>query len=101
MKRRRVQFTVTAQRHVRAEKSWWLEHRVSADVFASELEAALQVAALLPGAGAQYEKAGVPGLRRLYLPKVACHLYYSFNEDAVIVRALWGARRHRGPQLKP
>lgn len=27
------------------------------------------------------------------------HLYYTFSDDEVIVRALWGARRERGPQL--
>src|SRR5437868_5557259 len=25
-----------------------------------------------------------------YLPKVGCHLYYTFDENEVIVRALWG-----------
>ena len=56
--------------------------------------------ALLPGAGAPYTQAPVPGLRRWYLPKVDCHLYYTFDEHEVIVRALWGARRRRGPRIK-
>jgi plasmid stabilization system protein ParE len=96
---RRVRFTATAQRHVRREKAWWLENRTHTEVFANELEAALQVVALLPGAGTLYTEAGVVGLRRVYLPKIACHLYYTFDERLVIVRALWGARRARGPRL--
>ncbi|MBI3403638.1 MAG: hypothetical protein HY048_19670 [Acidobacteria bacterium] len=32
---------------------------------------------------------------------VACHLYYTFDEQHVIVRALWGARRLHGPRLRP
>ena len=36
------------------------------------------------------------GLRRLYLPEIACHLYYTFDDSQVIVRAVWGARRRRG-----
>ena len=44
---------------------------------------------------------GVPGLRRLYLRKIACHLYYTFDEHEVIVRALWGARRGKGPLFEP
>ena len=52
---------------------------------------------LLPGVGTTYAAAGVPGLRRLYLRKIDCHLYYTFDQDEVIVRAVWGARRRRDP----
>ncbi|MFQ5743828.1 MAG: type II toxin-antitoxin system RelE/ParE family toxin [Acidobacteriota bacterium] len=96
---RRVRFTATAQEHVRREKAWWLENRIYAKVFATELEAALRILTILPGAGTPYAEAGIEGLRRLYLPKIACHLYYTFDEHEVIIRALWGARRGRGPQI--
>jgi hypothetical protein len=33
----------------------------------------------------------------IYLRKLACHLYYTFDDHEVIVRALWGARRERDP----
>ena len=98
---RRVRFTSTARRHIEHEKQWWLENRTHAEVFVSEFEQALRVLALLPGAGTPYEKAGVPNLRRLYVPKVACHIYYTFDEDHVIVRAFWSAYRRRGPRLNP
>ena len=97
---RRVRFTATAGRHVHREKAWWIENRIHTGVFAAEFEEALRVLALLPGAGTAYLPGGIPGLRRLYVPKVACHLYYTFDEAEVIVRALWGARRVRGPRLK-
>ena len=100
MNERRVRFTATAQRHVRREKLWWVENRVHTDVFTVEFEQALRILALLPGAGSSYTKAGVPGLRRMYLRKVSCHLYYTFDDDEVIVRAFWGARRHRGPGIR-
>jgi hypothetical protein len=38
-------------------------------------------------------------LRRFYLPKLTYHLYYTFDDDEVVVRALWGARREHGPQF--
>lgn len=101
MKERRVRFTVTAQRHVRREKAWWLENRTHTEVFAAELETALRILALLPGVGTPYAEAGVVGLRRLYLRKIDCHLYYTFDEHEVVVRALWGARRRRPPHIKP
>ena len=41
----------------------------------------------------------VPGVRRVYLRRVAVHLYYTFEDARVIVRARWGARRERGPRI--
>ena len=90
-----------SRRHVRREREWWLENRHRSEVFGVEVEQTLRVLALLPGAGTLYLKAGIPGLRRFYVPKVACHLYYTFDDDQVIVRAFWGARRERGPRLNP
>ena len=42
----------------------------------------------------------IPDVRRVYLRRVALHLYYTFSDDEVIVRALWGAHRERGPELR-
>jgi hypothetical protein len=67
------------------------------EVFAEEFEQALHVLAVLPGAGVPYTPAGIRGLRRIYLGKIGCHIYYTFDEADVVVRALWGARRGRGP----
>ena len=98
---RLVRFTGTARDQIRREKAWWLENRTHTEIFTTELEQALKVLAVLPGAGTSYPQAGVVGLRRIYLRKVACHVYYTFDEHEVIVRALWGARRDKGPLLEP
>lgn len=97
MNDRRVRFTATAGRHLDHQRTWWLEHRDHQELFATELESAVAILAILPGAGTPYLRAGLRGIRRLYLRKIACHIYYSFNDDEVVVRALWGARRERGP----
>jgi plasmid stabilization system protein ParE len=76
-----------------------LANRDHAEVFAEELEQAIKIVAMLPGAGTPYAQSPVPGVRRVYLRRVAAHLYYTFDEDEVIIRALWGARREHGPQL--
>jgi len=99
LKNRRVRFTATAREHVRREKAWWIANRDHTDVFAEELEQALKVIAALPGAGTLYAQSPVPGVRRIYLRRVAAHLYYTFDNDQVIVRSLWGARRGRGPRI--
>ena len=87
------------QEHVRREKAWWLANRDHPEVFNEELEQALQIIAALPGAGTLYAQSPVPGVRRVYLRRVGVHLYYTFDDARVIVRALWGARRERGPQI--
>ena len=99
MTERRVRFTATAQDHVAREQQWWLENRDYRDLFATELEEAVRWVAIMPGAGSLYPDAGVTGLRRLYLPKIGCHIYYTHDDDQVVIRALWGARRERGPQM--
>ena len=70
------------------------------DVFASEFADVLRVQELLPGAGTPYPDAGVSGLRRLYLHRVTCHFYFTFDEYEVVVRAFWGARRRNAPRFR-
>ncbi len=81
------------------ERQWWLENRDYREIFAAELEGMVRLLALMPGVGNPYRDAAVAGLRRLYLQKISCHVYYTYDDKQVIVRALWGARRERGPQL--
>jgi plasmid stabilization system protein ParE len=97
LKERRIRFTETVETHVWREEQWWLENRVHTELFTEEFEQALRTLALLPGAGTPYPQVSIPGLRRIYLGKVACHIYYTFDDREVIVRAFWGARRGRGP----
>ena len=70
------------------------------EVFAEELEQALQIIALLRGVGSIYTRSPIPDAHGVYLRRVALHLYYTFSDDEVIVRALWGAHRERGPELR-
>ena len=101
MTRRRVRFTVTARGQIRREKSWWIQNRIHTEVFAAEFEEAVKILAILPGAGTSYPDADVDGLRRVYLRRIACHLYYTFDDQEVRVRALWSARRSHGPFIEP
>ena len=96
---RRVRFTETARDHVSLERTWWLKNRDHQALFAIEVDRAIQLLALLPGAGTPYVTANTEGLRRLFVRKLNCHVYYTFDDDEVIVRALWGASRERGPSI--
>jgi hypothetical protein len=51
LKDRRVRFTATARAHIDRERQWWLQHRDHPEIFAAELEQAVNVLAVLPGAG--------------------------------------------------
>jgi hypothetical protein len=69
---RHVRFTRTARRHVQREKEWWLANRDHIDVFGDELEQALKIVAILPGAGTPYNRSPLLGVRRIYMRKSAC-----------------------------
>ena len=94
MKQRHASFTARPKSTSRERKN-----RDNTEIFAEELEQALKVIAILPGAGTLYQRSPVRGVRRVYLRRTALHLYYTFDDDEVIVRALWGAHRRRGPQM--
>ena len=100
MSGRRVRFTATARNHVAREQKWWRENREHQELFASELEEAVRILALLPGVGTVYSKASIGAFLRVYLRKLNCHIYYTLDNREVIVRALWGARKERGPTLR-
>jgi len=55
------------------------------------------VIATLPGMSSSYDR--VPGMRRVFVERLGVHVYFTFDDDTVIVRAVWGARRRRGPRL--
>ncbi len=99
MTRRRVRFAETARRQVRTAKTWWLANRDHPEIFAEDVEEALTVIAVLPGAGSDYSQGDVPGLRRVYLQRVGSHIYYTFDDEEVVIRAFWHARRRRGPKF--
>jgi plasmid stabilization system protein ParE len=99
MTERRIRLTATAAQHVERQRAWWITNRDHLELFATELESAMRILANLPGAGSLYLRTTLPDVRRLYLRKIGSHIYYTFNDEEVIIRALWGARRQRGPAL--
>jgi hypothetical protein len=74
-----------------------MANREKADAFASDLDRAINLIATLPGVSSSYPP--VAGMRRVFLERLGVHLYFTYDDDSVIVRALWGARRRRGPRL--
>jgi hypothetical protein len=99
VRRRRIRFAETARGHIRAVHAWQREAGHDPGILAGEVEEGILFLSLIPGAGALYLQGGIPGLRRLFLQRVSYHLYYTFTEDEVIVRAFWHTSRGHGPDL--
>jgi plasmid stabilization system protein ParE len=97
--RRRARFTATARRHLRLLEQWWQENSTRPEILHSDLEAALEMLAVLPGIGSPYRSAPVAGVRRFYLERLVSHLYYTFDDRELVIRALWHARRGSGPDF--
>lgn len=95
-------FTPDAERQASEMDSWWREHRPAArDLFARELAEAGALIARTPSAGAIYTSKRGLQFRRVLMPKTKNHLYFEVDEarEFVIVHAIWGAPRGRGPRL--
>lgn len=99
MKRRRVRFTAAAYRHLKSERAWWIKNRDQRELFAKELDRALKLLAIYPAMRSREPSAKFRNLRRFLLRKTHCHVYYTFDDHEVIVRAIWGARRARRPVI--
>jgi hypothetical protein len=80
----------------------WREHRLgSRDLFARELAEARALIAGAPAAGSTYSTRSGKLYRRVFMPKTKNHVYFEVDEarDLVVVHAIWGAPKGRGPKL--
>lgn len=98
----KLYFTPEAERQATVMDAWWREHRPgSRDLFARELSEAVDLIAGAPSAGAKYTTRSGRPFRRMLMPKTRNHVYFEVDEarDLVVVHAIWGAPRGRGPRL--
>ena len=96
---RRVRFTATAREHVRLLKQWWRENSTRPEILSHDLSEAIRMLAVVPGIGQPYPDSPIAGVRRLYLERLMSHLYYTYDEREVVIRAVWHARRGSGPDF--
>jgi hypothetical protein len=83
---------------------WWRENRPDVgDLFAREFDTARRMIPESPNLGTPYVKRHGILIRRVLLPKTRNHVYYEARtqEDIVMILAVWGAPRGRGPTLSP
>jgi plasmid stabilization system protein ParE len=70
------------------------------DLLVRELLHVIELLQDNPNLGALYDATHFDGpVRRVLMEKTERHLYYGCLGDEVIILAVWGARRTRGPKL--
>jgi len=93
-----VVFTVDATEQVREIKAWWLSNRrIAPDLFADELDGAIDVLAHTPTLGTPTADARLPGVKRLLLQQSRYHLYFRIASGRLEILAVWHAVRGSGP----
>ena len=98
MKGRRLRLMAIASRQISEAEDWWFKNRDHQAVFAKALAAAFNRLQATPSIGMRYLRGHRP-LRRIYIPKLSAHIYYSYDAKGVVIWAYWGARRGRMPTL--
>jgi plasmid stabilization system protein ParE len=99
-----VKFEVSkrARRHIEKAQAWWAENRRDAlNLFLDELASAERALRANPLLGVVYEPRGGAHVRRVLLLRSKRQLYYRYraDRDELVVLAVWGATRERGPKL--
>ena len=90
-----------ARRQIHVIDDWWRQHRPAApDLFASELETALQRLCRVPAIGT-HPIGERPSTRKLLLPRCRYHIYYDIDEPKLEVQvvAVWHKIEHRSIRI--
>jgi len=97
----KLAFTPEAEEQADECDAWWREHRDARDLFARELAGAKELLPKSPHVGTMYAVLDGFPVRRVRLPKTRTHVYYSIDAEngVVMIFAVWGAPKGRGPFL--
>lgn len=95
-----LRFVPHAVDQLLAADDWWRANREKApDLFATELNEAIDLLRRTPDAGAAYRNEQLPDARRFLLRRTRFHLYYVVRGDVLVIVAVWSAIRGHGPEL--
>lgn len=92
--------SLEAEAQIQVIDSWWRANREAApDLSSQELAEAFANIRVAPEAGHRYPHHTRKGVRRVPLRSTRHHVYYVSSHDRVIVLAVWGSVKKRGPKL--
>ncbi len=95
----RLRLTPRALAEAKRIKTWWLRNRQAANLFEQELTATLDAILSTPTLGTAYPSRFEVGVRRVLMPKTQNHVYFTVENDEVVILSVWGAPRGRSPEL--
>ena len=90
-----------AARQIERIQAWWSQHRPeAAGQFVEELTLAQERLRTSPESGTPYAESARGAVRRVLL-RTRHHLYYRYEpgQSRLVVLAVWGGPRSRGPRL--
>ena len=96
-----IRVSSRARREADKRDAWWRANRPEAvGLFTAELLDAIELLKANPNLGQVYEAVRFDvAVRRILMPGTETHLYHARVGNEVVVLAVWGARRGRGPRL--
>lgn len=97
----KIRVSGRARREADRHDAWWRTNRPNTpDLLVRELLDLIELLQDNPNIGAVYDATHFDGpVRRVLLEKTERHVYHGRLGDEVIILAVWGARRKRGPKL--
>lgn len=95
----KLEFSKRAERDARRIDARWQELADHKKTFAHELTETLEHLVSVSSPGTPFLTARRPHLRRVLMPKSACHVYFELDAAAQVVRVLtvWSGLRGRPP----
>jgi len=98
----RVLLVREAEEQLCLANEWWAANRTSAPgLLLEEFERVISLLEGMPGIGAVFHRANIPGVRRILLRKSGHWVYYTTDpaHAIVYVLAIWSASRGSDPPL--
>lgn len=97
-----LEVTRLATRQIETAEEWWRENRTAApNLIREELSRAFALITAQPRIGSRATHVRLPGVRRIFLPRVRYHVYYHLLSapDRIEVVAFWSSWRGKGPPV--
>ena len=91
-----------ANRQIEKEDAWWRVNRPNApNAIREEVERISALISFQPYIGPIARNVSLPGVRRIHLERVHCHIYYRVvgSPRYVEIVGFWGSRRGSGPPI--
>jgi plasmid stabilization system protein ParE len=98
----RIIVSPLANQQIAKEESWWRVNRLKApNAIREELERISALISFQPNIGPIARNVSLPGVRRILLERIHCHVYYRVvgSPRYIEIVGFWGARRGTDPPL--